>query len=76
MVEPGKKQSQLLTLVEQIGQMVPESVKQAAKLTRYAVVIRYPGFAESVSRKEYEDAVAIAETVIRWAEQVISPEKA
>jgi len=44
------------------------------KLTRYAVVIRYPGFAEPVGHEEYEEAITIAETVIRWAERVIGPE--
>ncbi len=66
--------AELLTLAEQAGQTVPESVKQAAKLTRYAVVIQYPGFAEPVGHEEYEETIAIAETVIRWAERVIDPE--
>lgn len=61
----------LLTRVEQAGQTIPEPVKQAARLTRYAVVTRYPGFTEPVSREEYEEAVAIAETVVHWAEGVI-----
>jgi len=63
--------TRLLTLVEQAGQTVPESVSQAAKLTRYAMATRYPGLTEPVSREEYEEAIAIAETVIRWAEEVM-----
>jgi HEPN domain-containing protein len=64
--------AELLTLVEQAGQAVPQSVKQAARLTRYAVVTRYPGFVEPVSREEYAEAVSIAQAVVRWAEGVIS----
>jgi HEPN domain-containing protein len=63
--------AELLSLVDPAGPAIPESVKQAVRLTRYAVVTRYPGIAEPVSRKEYEEAVSIAETVIRWAEGVV-----
>ncbi len=66
--------TELLTLMERAGQTVPEGIKQAAKLTRYAVVIRYPGLAEPVSHEEYEEAVALAGEVIRWAEEVIGKE--
>ena len=64
--------AELLTLVEQTGQSIPDSVKRAARLTRYAVIMRYPGLTEPVSRKEYEEAVRIAEAVVRWGEEVIS----
>lgn len=63
--------AELLTLVEQAGQTIPEFVKQAARLTRYAVVTRYPGFAEPVSHEEYKEAMTIAEAVVRWAEGVL-----
>ncbi len=66
--------TELLTLIEHVGQTVPEGIKQAAKLTRYAVVTRYPGLAEPVSHEEYEEAVALAGEVIRWAEEVIGKE--
>jgi len=38
-------------------------------LTGYAVEARYPGLAEPVSREEYQEAVALAEKVVRWAEE-------
>ena len=62
---------ELFTLLEQAGQPIPESVKQAAKLTRFAVVTRYPGLAEPVTREEYEEAVLLAEAVVQWAEEVL-----
>lgn len=61
----------LLTLVEQAGQVVPEPIKQAARLTRYAIVTRYPGISEPVTHKEYEEAVAIAEEVMQWVEEIV-----
>jgi len=66
--------ARLLTLVKQAGQDVPASVRQAARLTRYAVVIRYPGLPEPVVRGEYEEAVSIAAEAIRWAEEIIGIE--
>jgi HEPN domain-containing protein len=62
---------QLLTLVEQAGQEVSDAIKQAASLSDYAVETRYPGLSEPVTWPEYEEAVAIAEKVVRWAQDVI-----
>lgn len=63
---------QLLTLAIQADQTIPESVKQAAKLSDYAVETRYPGPAEPVTLAEYKQAVAVAEDVLRWAEDIIT----
>lgn len=62
----------LLTLVGRAGLGVPEAVKEAARLTRYAVTTRYPGVAEPVTEEENTQAVAIAREVLQWAEEVIS----
>lgn len=62
---------QLLALVEQAGQTVPEQVKEAARLSDYVVEARYPGLAEPVTREEYEEAVTIAMEVVRWVSNVI-----
>lgn len=57
----------LLTLVESSGVAVPEAVRNAGRLSRFAVETRYPGLAEPVSREEYERAVATADAVVSWA---------
>ena len=44
--------TELLTLIEEAGQQIPESVKQAERLTRFAVFTRYPGVVSPVSRNE------------------------
>jgi len=59
---------QLLTLIQEQGESLPARVKEAPRLTRFAVEARYPGLAEPVSRDEYERATEIAEAVIKWAE--------
>jgi len=61
----------LLDLVEQSGDQPPSEVREAARLTRFAVADRYPGVGEPVTVEEDERAVGIAEAVVAWAEQII-----
>ena len=65
----------LLALIEKRGEPIPEPVQDAGRLSRFAVVTRYPGLAEPVTRKEYEKAVKIAEEVVRWAEEKLKSKK-
>lgn len=57
----------LLTLIED-EMSVPSDVRQAARLTRYAVATRYPGLADPVTDEEYHQAVSIAKRVVEWVE--------
>lgn len=59
----------LLTLLEEAGEAVPISMRQAEGLTRYAVVTRYPGLTEPVTEAHYQEAIASAETVVGWTEE-------
>jgi len=68
--------AQLLALIEQAGPTVPKPVRQAARLSEYAVETRYPGLSEPVTRQEYEEALAIAEEIVRWAQGVIRMDRA
>jgi HEPN domain-containing protein len=56
--------ARLLSLLEATGEAIPEVVRKADELTRYALLTRYPGLARPVSEREYTEAVAIAEA---WA---------
>ena len=67
--------AELLTIVEQTGQVIPERVRGAARLSDYAVEPRYPGLFEPVTPEEYEEAVAIAGEVVRWVQEVIEQGK-
>ena len=61
--------SRLLSLLEEVGQSIPDVIRRAGKLTTYAVLTRYPGTARPVTVREYEEAVEIAEEVVQWAER-------
>ena len=60
--------SRLLTVLEAHGESIPDVIRRAEELTHYAAHTRYPGFEEPVSDSEYQEAIAIAEAVVRWAE--------
>ncbi len=62
----------LLTLLEKAGQEIPETVRQAERLTRFAVFTRYPGIAPAIKQNEFKEAVNTAAVVVRWAEGLIS----
>jgi HEPN domain-containing protein len=59
--------ARLLTVLEEAGEVVPATIREAEGLTRYAVVTRYPGLAEPVTEAQYEETMAAAEAVVRWA---------
>ena len=62
--------SRLMSMLRSFGEELPERVLKADVLTEYAGVLRYPVFDEVVSEEAYEDAVAIAEAVVVWAEEI------
>lgn len=61
--------ARLITLLEYQGESVPVSVREAARLSGYAVEARYPGLSELVSFEEYQEALALAEEAVRWTEE-------
>jgi HEPN domain-containing protein len=50
-----------------LGLDLPNAIREAVVLTRYAVETRYPGVSESTTDAEYRDAVKLAEEVVQWA---------
>lgn len=60
--------AQLLTLVERSGLPIPDNVRQSERLTRYAVMARYPGLEPQVIRAEYEKALSQSAEVLQWVE--------
>ena len=63
--------TELLTTLEKTGQKIPPSIRQAERLTRFAISTRYPGIASAIRREEYQEALAVAEKVIRWARTLV-----
>ncbi|MBI5194821.1 MAG: HEPN domain-containing protein [Nitrospirae bacterium] len=66
--------AEFLTLLEQNGMTLSEEIKAAAMLTDYSVEARYPGPFESVTEEEFQEALNIAEKVVKWAESKITPQ--
>lgn len=63
--------AQLITLLQDGGITVPEDVKEAGRLTRYAVFTRYPGLDDPVTEEDHERAVKIAKRVVGWVEECL-----
>ena len=71
---PSTKTHNIGTLIEMLPSNVvfPKELKEAAGLTVYAVMTRYPGDLEPVTEDEYLEALSLAEKVINWAKDQIS----
>lgn len=63
--------SKLLKEIEIAGEEVPESIKESAVLSIYAVDTRYPGDYEPVNESEFKQTLEIAEKVVKWVEWII-----
>ena len=63
--------ARLLSLLEEAGQPIPDPVRQAERLTRFAAFTRYPGVAPPISGDEYVEAVECAQLFLRWAEGLV-----
>jgi|GEM_PF-6190814 hypothetical protein len=57
--------------LEKSGLDIPDAIKEASSLTPFAAQTRYPGFDYPVSKEEYLQACAIADSVVIWAENCI-----
>ena len=64
---------ELLYGLERAGMAVPESIWDAADLTRFAWESRYPGFGEPVTDAEYQQTLTLARRVVAWAAGLIDP---
>ena len=65
--------TELLRLLQDAGERIPDVVRQSGQLSRFAVFTRYPGVARPVSQEEYQDALALAEQVVQWVEERLRP---
>ena len=60
--------ARLLSLLEETGESLPGIVTQAEELSQYATATRYPTLEQPVTERDYNEAVRVAEAVVRWAE--------
>jgi len=62
----------LFALISKSGIEIPNDLKRATILTRYAVHTRYPGVAaEPVSEEDYREALKLAESVFDWVSKIL-----
>ena len=64
--------AELLDLLEAAGETIPQDVRRAGELTRYAVETRYADQVPRPTEQDLAEAVSIAEAVVRWAEGRVS----
>ncbi|MCL1993846.1 MAG: HEPN domain-containing protein [Spirochaetes bacterium] len=50
---------------------IPENIKEAINLTKYAVITRYPGVYDEVTKEKHEESVTIAKECLEWIEKTI-----
>ena len=74
---PPPKTHNIRALLDLLPQEViaPQEIEDAARLTDYAVISRYPGDFEYVDEEEYKEAVRSAQGVVLWAERIIQQQK-
>jgi len=54
---------------------IPENIKTAINVTKYAVITRYPGEYDEVTKSDYEESVKIAKDCIDWVETKIKEDE-
>jgi HEPN domain-containing protein len=50
---------------------IPENIKVATVLTKYAVQTRYPGEYDDITKDEYERSLKIAKDCLNWVENTV-----
>jgi HEPN domain-containing protein len=60
----------LLNEIEKFTE-IPENIKEATKLTKYAIITRYPGEYDEITKGNYEESIKIAKKCVEWIENKI-----
>jgi HEPN domain-containing protein len=60
----------LLNEIEKFTE-IPEQIKETTKLTKYAVITRYPGEYDEITKENYEESIKIAKECFEWVENKI-----
>jgi HEPN domain-containing protein len=50
---------------------IPENIKLATNVTKYAVLTRYPGEYDEITKENYEESIKIAKDCLEWTEKII-----
>jgi HEPN domain-containing protein len=60
----------LLNEIEKFTE-IPENIKVATKLTKYAVITRCPGEYDEITKENYAESIKIAKECFEWIENKI-----
>jgi HEPN domain-containing protein len=60
----------LLNELEKFAE-IPEDIKEVTKLTKYAVITRYPGEYDEITKEDYEESIKIAKDCLEWIKNKI-----
>lgn len=63
--------AKLITLLQNNNKNFPEELLDAAELTIYAVITRYPRDIKKIEHEDLDVAINIAEKLYNWAESII-----
>lgn len=63
--------ARLLTIIKKNSINIPDELLEAAELTVYAFITRYPGDRHPLSMDDLEWAVGVAEKVYNWAKNTL-----
>lgn len=63
---------ELMDIFDKAGIPLPSDFQDAGILTPYAVETRYPGHWDEITEKEVNEAIKLAEKIVKWAEENIS----
>jgi len=61
----------LLTALLRLGYEIPEDVRKASFLSRFAGETRYPGVYERIEEVDYRRAFEAAQCVVDWAKSIV-----
>jgi HEPN domain-containing protein len=64
----------LLNEIEKFTE-IPGNIKEVTKLTKYAVITRYPGEYDEITKENYEESIRIAKECLDWTENKIKESK-
>ena len=63
---------ELLTALQEAGVHSASDSHEWNRLTRYAVLTRYPGLGDALTVQEYRAALQVAQEIVQWAKEQIS----
>jgi HEPN domain-containing protein len=50
---------------------IPENIKKTIELTKYAIITRYPGEYDEITKEGYEESIKIAKDCLKWTKNKI-----